>query len=394
MHKDKIKQGNTMHAKKEAKHRVLSLFANIGVAEAYMEDLGFPVFVANEVMERRAKLYSQIYPNTDMVCGDINDAKIFNEIIKKSKEYKIDVVIATPPCQGMSTAGEQDSDDERNRLTLPAIDAIMALKPKYAMIENVPNYINTSIELDSERRLLVDIIKKKLEHNYNISFNIINTEDYGVPQSRTRVIILLSRRGQKIWEIPNKEECKVTMEDAIGWIPEIDPYVKDLTKEEFKHLFPHYEERKKRALEISPWNIPPVHVYRQVHAMQYTPTGMSAFDNPIQHRPIKKDGTLVKGYRNTYMRQRWDRPAYTITMDNRKISSQGNVHPGRYVGTDTEGEKIYSDPRTLTLYELMRIMSLPDNWPLPSNASEPFVRRIIGEGIPPLFMKKLLKGIE
>ena len=83
MHKNKIKQGNTMHAKKEAKHRVLSLFANIGVAEAYMEDLGFPVFVANEVMERRAKLYSQIYPNTDMVCGDINDAKIFNEIIKK-----------------------------------------------------------------------------------------------------------------------------------------------------------------------------------------------------------------------------------------------------------------------------------------------------------------------
>jgi DNA (cytosine-5)-methyltransferase 1 len=80
-------------------------------------------------------------------------------------------------------------------------------------------------------------------------------------------------------------------------------------------------------------------------------------------------------------------------MDNRKISSQGNVHPGRFVGKDEKGEDVYSDARTLTLYELMRIMSLPDNWPLPENTNEAFVRRIIGEGIPPLFVKKLFENI-
>ena len=78
-------------------------------------------------------------------------------------------------------------------------------------------------------------------------------------------------------------------------------------------------------------------------------------------------------------------------MDNRKISSQNNVHPGReYV---ENGQVFYSDPRALTLYEIMMIMSLPHNWNLPTNASEAFVRRIIGEGIPPLFVKKVFENL-
>jgi hypothetical protein len=116
--------------------------------------------------------------------------------------------------------------------------------------------------------------------------------------------------------------------------PSIDPFVKDLSTEEFTSLFPLYEERKSKALSISRWNIPPVHIYRQVKSMQYTPTGRSAFDNAPEHRPIKDDGSFVKGYHNTYSRQRWDSPAFTVTMDNRKISSQGNVHPGRLIGKD------------------------------------------------------------
>ena len=57
------------------------------------------------------------------------------------------------------------------------------------------------------------------------------------------------------------------------------------------------------------------------------------------------------------------------------------------------GELLYSDARALTLYEIMIIMSLPQNWNLPSNASEAFVRRIIGEGIPPLFVEKVFKNL-
>lgn len=378
--------------KKRIRHNILSLFANIGVAEAYLERIGFHVAVANELVKRRAVLYSKIYPHTEMICGDITVSSTYNKVIETSRKHGIDIIIATPPCQGMSTAGEQKENDERNKLILPAIDAILELSPQYAMIENVSNFINTFIEYEGDRKLLVDIIKEKLGQLYTISFNIINTEDYGVPQSRERMIILLSRLDMAEWTLPEKNKKIVSLRDAIGWIPQIDPFVKDISESDFDKLFPNYEERRKKALEISRWNIPPVHIYRQVETMMHTPSGQTAFDNPV-HKPMKKDGTFVKGYRNTYKRQRWDTPAYTVTMDNRKISSQGNVHPGRFIRHGDHGEDLYSDPRTLTLYELMLVMSIPKDWALPHNAEEAFVRRIIGEGIPPLFIKKLFKNI-
>lgn len=374
------------------KKNILSLFANIGVAEAYLEEIGFHVAIANELLDRRCLLYQAIYPNTKMICGDITNKDVYNQIIEEAKKADVDIIMATPPCQGMSTVGQQNKDDVRNQLIIPALQSIKDIHPKYAMIENVSNFINTTIEYNGKHENLVEVVKMELSSDYNITVNIINTEDYEVPQSRERIIILLSRIDVKTWDIPQKSAKRVTMYDAIGWIPEIDPFVKDISKEEFHELFPLYEERKAKALEISKWNNPPVHIYRQVLAMRYTPSGKTAFDNPI-HKPIKADGTFVKGYKNTYMRQKWNMPAYTITMDNRKISSQGNVHPGRKIGCDAQGLDIYSDPRTLTLYEIMRIMSLPDNWPLPDNAQEAFIRRIIGEGIPPLFIKKLFKNL-
>lgn len=376
------------------KHKILSLFANIGVAEALLDENAFAVTVANELVKRRAELYQRIYPRTKMICGDITNSDVYENIIIESKKSGVDIILATPPCQGMSTVGQQIEDDERNYLTLPVIQAIKDLSPKYVAIENVPNFVNTTIFYNGIRQRLVDIIQFELQNQYKISIHIVNTADYGVPQSRERMIILMSRYDiDTVWDIPPKESVQSTMEDAIGWIPTIDPFVKDLSTEEFHKLFPLYEARKEKALAISRWNIPPVHVYRQVRAMQYTPTGKSAFDNKQEYRPHKEDGSLVKGYHNTYSRQRWDTPAFTITMDNRKISSQGNVHPGRFMGKDEKGEDVYSDARTLTLYELMRIMSLPDNWPLPDNSNEAFVRRIIGEGIPPLFVKKLFGNI-
>ena len=80
-------------------------------------------------------------------------------------------------------------------------------------------------------------------------------------------------------------------------------------------------------------------------------------------------------------------------MDNRKISSQNNVHPGHFIGTDKNGDVLYSDPRALSLFEVMKVMSLPDSWPLPLDANPAFVRSIIGEGIPPMFVKKVFENI-
>lgn len=373
--------------------KVLSLFANIGVAEAYLKEIGFNVVVANELIERRAILYSKIYPETHMICGDITDKKIFDKIVKESLEYEVDIIMATPPCQGMSTVGQKLADDVRNRLVCQVIEAVKEINPKYVLIENVPSFFSTEIVVGEEKILIPELLNKEVGKDYFIHKAIIDTKDYSVPQTRERAIVLMTRKDQKVkWIVPDKDNVVINMRDAIGNLPRLDPFITDVDEKELLEIVPHYYERAKQAEKISKWHMPPHHIKRQVIAMQHTPSGQTAFDNEI-HYPVKADGKAVKGFRNTYKRQNWDSPAYTVTMDNRKISSQNNVHPGLKEYVDVNGDDIYSDARALTLYELMKIMSIPDSWPVPDDTSEAFLRRIIGEGIPPLFVKKVFENL-
>ena len=373
---------------------VVSLFANIGIGEAYLKSLGFNVIVANELEPRRADIYRQIYPETDMICGDITNKDVYSSIVSATKKQKIDVIMATPPCQGMSTAGKQDKFDVRNDLFLYAIKLIKDVKPDYFIFENVPGFMTTSILYNEEPRIIPDVIKDLLRTTYTMSFNIVDTQDYGVPQSRTRMILLgTHRRTAHKWVMPDTDPEVKTLADAIGDLPIVDPFIYDITEEEMLKVFPKYKQREKAALKISPWHMPPHHILRQVITMQHTATGCSAFDND-KYKPRKKNGEIVKGFHNTYSRQRWDTPAYTIAMSNNQISTQNSVHPGRYMGKDSNGDDIYSDPRVFTVYELMRIMSIPDDWPIPVTVSKQYLRHIIGEGVPSLLIKKLFSQIQ
>lgn len=373
--------------------RVLSLFANIGVAEAYLSEIGVDVVLANELIQRRADLYSKIYPGTKMICGDITCEKVYKTIASDAKELNVDIIMATPPCQGISRAGKQYKNDIRNLLILPVISLIREINPKYVFIENVPQFVETYISVDGKDILITDYIESELSDCYSISTNVIDTKNYGVPQTRQRTIVLLSRNDQKRkWVVPAPSDRLVSLEDAIGHLPSLDPFIKDVSEEELLHIFPEYHQKVLAARSVSPWHFPPEHIKRQVITMMHTPTGKTAFDNP-KYVPIKADGNPVRGYKSTYRRLRWCDPASTVTMDNRKISSQNNVHPGRYIGIDENGDVLYTDARALSLYELMKVMSLPDSWPLPIDANPAFVRSIIGEGIPPLFVKKVFENI-
>ncbi|MDQ0195737.1 DNA cytosine methyltransferase [Paenibacillus wynnii] len=373
--------------------KILSLFSNIGVAEAYLEDAGFEVVLANELVKRRANLYSQIYPQTEMVCGDITDEEIYQTLLRKSRARGIDIILATPPCQGASRAGKQKQYDERNTLIFPVIRAIQDLKPMYAFIENVPQFLETKVKLNEYDILIPELLSQMLSKEFDVDINIVNTKNYSVPQTRERAVILVTRKDiEKKWKIPPVDPEVVSLQDVIGNLPPIDPMIRDVTEDELLEIFPHFYKRKEEALGISPWHKPPEHVKRQVVTMMHTPTGCTAFDNP-KYYPIKIDGDPVSGYKSTYRRLRWVDPASTITMDNRKISSQNNVHPGRYIGLDEGGDVMYTDARALTVYELMKVMSLPDDWPVPTNTSESFFRSIIGEGIPPLFVKKVFEKL-
>ncbi|MCQ2588285.1 MAG: DNA cytosine methyltransferase [Treponema sp.] len=378
-----------------SKLKGLSLFANVGIAEAYLKSIGVDILVANELDPERAKFYQEVYKDSKMICGDITDKKVFDEVIKESQERNIDFIIATPPCQGMSEAGLRLEFDERNYLITYAIEAIHALKPKFVLLENVPKQLTTKIKYNNEIILIPEYIKKELSHDYNFNKEtLIMAKDYGVPQLRERNIFLLVRKDLPyIWEFPEKQK-EITLKEAIGEIPSLDPLLRE-GLEETKKRFPDYEKKRENGLKVSKWHKPPIHSWKQVEWMMHTPSGKSAIYNEVFY-PQKPDGTPIKAHHNNYRRLKWDMPCRTITQNNGVISSLACVHPGRpyTMGTET----LYSDPRVLTIYELMIVTSLPIDWPIPNWANESFIRKVIGEGIPSNLVKvivqNLLKQIE
>lgn len=377
------------------KIKAMSLFANVGIAETYLNEVGVDVVIANELEHQRVKFYKHLYPNTNIIEGDITDSAIQNKLIKLARKEKVDLIMATPPCQGMSTAGKKDKNDIRNTLISYAVKIIKEVKPKYVFFENVPEQLNTYIKYNNSEILIPDYLKQEFSKDYFFNNNfIINAADYGVPQVRERAIILLSRKDtNKKWEFPQKNKEIITMEKAIGQLPSLDPEIYDISYDEQLKIFPDFEKKKSEGLKVSKWHYPPKHVYRQIYSLMHTPTGETAFNNIDLFKPRKIDGTYTKGFKNTYKRQEWNKPAFTVTMFNRTIGSQNNVHPGRYIGKDKDGYDLYSDARVLTVYELMLVTSLPKDWDIPNWASEHFVRQVIGEGIPPLLVKKIMQEL-
>jgi len=104
---------------------ILSLFANVGFGEYYLKQNNFNVVVANELLQDRVDFYKTLYPESqNVICGDIGDNDVQSKIINACKEAgPIDIVLATPPCQGMSLANAtKESNDPRNTLIVHAMD--------------------------------------------------------------------------------------------------------------------------------------------------------------------------------------------------------------------------------------------------------------------------------
>lgn len=367
----------------------LSLFANVGIAEAYLKDLDIDILVANEIDKDRARFYQDVYKDTHMIVGDITDDSIRDLIVNESLEKKVDFIIATPPCQGMSEAGLRLEMDPRNQLISYAIDVIKRVKPKFILLENVPKQLTTKIQYGNDIVLIPEYIKRELGENYRFNDDtIIKMKDYGIPQMRERNIFLLVHKDYNyIWEFPKKSN-EVTLYEAIGHLPSLDPKLREgikLTLEKF----PNYELKRQEGLKVSKWHYPPTHSWKQVEWMLHTPTGKSAIYNE-RYFPKKDDGTPVKAHHNHYRRLKWDMPCRTITQNNGVMSSLACVHPGRKYISES-GEELYSDPRALTIYELMIIMTLPVDWSIPDWASETLIRRAIGEGIPSKIIKDIMQ---
>ena len=372
------------------KLKCLSLFSNVGIAEALFSDIGVQVLMANEIVEERAKFYREVYPETHMICGDITDEKTRTSIVEEAIEKKINFIIATPPCQGMSVAGNRDDKDPRNQLIFYAIDVIKRVKPDFITLENVPRQLTTKIRVGNEIIKIPDYILRELKEDYNFNTETLaKAKDFSVPQLRERNIYLLVKKGiPVVWEFPEKQR-EVCLEEAIGNLPSLDPQLREglsLTREKF----PEFDKKREAGLKISKWHHPPIHPWRHVEWMMHTPTGKSAIYNEVYY-PQNKDGSEIKAHHNHYRRMRWDMPARTITMFNNYISTLATVHPGRPYEVD--GETLYSDPRALSVYELLIVMSIPLDWPIPEWVDDSFLRMVIGEGIPSKMSHDIVKEL-
>ena len=335
-----------------------SMFSGGGIAETYFKKARIEIVVANELIPKRGKFYQEMDPESKMIVGDITDEKIKEEFMDSITE-DIKFLIATPPCQGVSTLGlnkhlDQMQSDPRNYLVFNIMEVIDKNDFDFILIENVSRILSLYFPYKDSFHTLKEILEDKYSDIYNIEVKDLNAKDYGVPQSRPRAIFKMYKKD-KSWPWP-KPQKEITLREAIGDLPSLESGEKSSLKY-------HYSK---------------VHNDREIECMRHTPEGKSAFKNEV-HYPKKKDGSRVKGFHNTYKRMKWDAPAPARTMNCGSIGSHNNVHPGRKLEDGT-----YSDARVLTLRELFIVSSLPEEWNVPEWASDAFIRQVIGEAIPPM----------
>ena len=198
----------------------ISLFSNVGIGETYLKKCGIDIVIANELIPKRANFYSHLYPNVNMVCGDITDKGTFNYLVEEAIRQNIKFLIATPPCQGMSVAGKMDENDKRNSLIVYAIEFIKKVQPKYIIIENVPAFLKFSIKIKNNYIKIVDYIEKELNHlGYFINYSVLDAADYNTPQYRKRAVFLISKISK--WEFP-KPQKHITVKEVIGDLPSLE----------------------------------------------------------------------------------------------------------------------------------------------------------------------------
>lgn len=348
--------------------KALTLFSSAGVGEAYFKDINIEAVCSCEILEKRASFYKHLYPETNVINGDIRNKDVKNEISNFITD-DVKLLIATPPCQGVSSVGknknqQQFLEDERNFLIFDVFHFIDNFDFDAILIENVSKFLKMYFPFEGSLYLIEDIIKKKYSSRYEIEILDINAQDYGVPQSRPRCFIKIYKKNYS-WTPPVKEK-QITLREAIGHLPSLESGESSSIK----------------------WHTAKELNERDIVAMRHTPTGKSAMLNEIFY-PKKINGEKVRGFHNTFKRLSWDLPCHTRTTKSGEISSHNNGHPGNLMKDGT-----YSDARVLTILELLIVSSLPQDWGIPDWASDRFIRHVIGESVPPLLLKKVLQSLE
>ena len=111
----------------------------------------------------------------------------------KALKGRVDLIAGGPPCQGFSLAGRRNASDPRNKLSEQYIKMVEIINPKYLVLENVRGFNATFKDSNgvAEKQPYSMVVKAKLEKlGYTIFTDYVHSENYGVPQKRTRFIMI------------------------------------------------------------------------------------------------------------------------------------------------------------------------------------------------------------
>lgn len=189
---------------------LISLFSGAGGLDLGFEKAGFTIAMANEYDKGIWDTYEKNH-TAPLIKGDIRNIK------ESDFPDEIDGIIGGPPCQSWSEAGAlRGIKDERGQLFYDYIRILKEKQPKFFLAENVSGML-----ANRHSEAVKNIISKFEDCSYDVTINLVNASDYGVPQDRKRVFYIGFRKDLNIkFEFPkpttpNKED-KLTLRDAIG----------------------------------------------------------------------------------------------------------------------------------------------------------------------------------
>lgn len=169
----------------------VSLFSGAGGFDLGFEQAGFDVRVmveneetACDTLRLNMEAFNE-HTEPTIIQKDIQEVGT-SEILEAADVGVggITVVFGGPPCQGFSVAGNRDPDDERNALYLEMVRIVHQAKPVFFVMENVPG-LATMEEGDVIQRVCDEF----RQGGYNVTWDILNAANYGVPQRRRRTFI-------------------------------------------------------------------------------------------------------------------------------------------------------------------------------------------------------------
>lgn len=387
------------NGKRIRKFTYISLFSSAGVGCYGFKMAGFDCIATNELIPRRLeiqKFNSKCKYDSGYICGDITKQETKDTLFfqidlweKKENLKRVDVLIATPPCQGMSVANHKKAEDEiiRNSLVVESIKIIKEINPKFFIFENVPAFMKTiCTDIDGKEKPISEAIENNLGEKYSYTSRVINFKNYGACSSRQRTLVIGVARefADEISPIELYPEIKEekTLRQVIGNLKSLE--FGEIDPTDFYHAFRTYPE----------------HMRSWIHNLE---EGGSAFDNEdITKRPHQiKDGQIVVNTRKNadkYTRQYWDKVGPCVHTRNDQLASQNTIHP--------------KDDRVFSIRELMRMMTIPDDFRWIDKSLEELnslsetekkillkkeevkIRQSLGEAVPTLIFNKVAKNIK